>query len=326
MQLKTRLRLDELFIAVIATAGLCGNAAAQNWPDKTVRVVVPFGPGGGTDIQGRLLAKKFYESLGQTFVVDNRSGAAGLIGTELVVKSPPDGYTVLFTTASLSVNVTLYRKSITFDPLKDLAPVSWISSVPLVLVTHPSVPVNSVKELIALAKKTGKLNAGNNGAGTTSYLAVEMLKQATGASVVNVSYKGGGPAVIALISVEMDFEFGTALAVASHVASGKVRPLAVTTAKPAKAYPKLPTMASMFPGFEVDNWYAMFMPAGTPKPVVDKLYTEIQKALKSSDVVNFMAKEGGEPVGSTPEELTAMFKREIAKYAKVIEAGHIAVQ
>ena len=325
MNLKSRLRFAGLLLTAVVLS-VSGAVHAQNWPDKTVRVIVPFGPGGGTDIQGRLLGKKFYESLKQTFVVDNRAGAAGLIGAELAVKSPPDGYTVLFTTASLSVNVTLYKKSLTFDPIKDLAPVSWISSVPLVLVTHPSVPAKSVKELLALAKKTGKLNAGNNGAGTTSYLAVEMLKQATGASMVNVSYKGGGPAIIALISGEVDFEFGTALAVAPHVASGKVRPIAVTTAKPAKAYPNLPTMASMYPGFDVDNWYAMFMPAGTPKPIIDKLHAEILKALKASDVLEFMAKEGGEPVGSTPEELTAMFRREIAKYAKVIAAANIVVQ
>jgi tripartite-type tricarboxylate transporter receptor subunit TctC len=325
MNFESPLRFVGLFLSAV-TLGVSGAVNAQSWPDKTVRVIVPFGPGGGTDIQGRLLGKKFYESMGQTFVVDNRPGAAGLIGTELAVKSPADGYTVLFTTASLSVNVTLYKKSLTFDPVKDLAPVSWISSVPLVLVTHPSVPAKSVKDLIALAKKTGKLNAGNNGAGTTSYLAVEMLKQATGASMVNVSYKGGGPAVIALISGEVDFEFGTALAVAPHVASGKVKAIAVTTAKPARAYPNLPTMTSIYPGFDVDNWYAMFMPAGTPKPIIDKLNSEILKALKASDVTEFMAKEGGEPVGSTPEELAAMFKREVAKYAKVIEAGNIVVQ
>jgi len=325
MNLASPMRFASLLL-LTAIFGVPGAVHAQSWPDKTVRIIVPFGPGGGTDIQGRLLGKKFYESMGQTFVVDNRAGAAGLIGAEQTVKSPPDGYTVLFTTASLSVNVTLYRKSLTFDPLKGLAPVSWISSVPLVLVTHPSVPAKSVKDIIALAKKTGKLNAGNNGAGTTSYLAVEMLKQATGASMVNVSYKGGGPAVIALISGEVDFEFATALAAKPHINSGKVKAIAVTTAKPAKAFPDLPTMNSMYPGFDVDNWYAMFMPAGTPKPIVDKLNSEILKALKAPDVHEFIAKEGGEPVGSTPEELTAMFRREIAKYAKVIEAGHIAVQ
>jgi len=318
-----------LFAALLLSAfafGVSGTVDAQNWPDRPVRIIVPFGPGRGTDIQGRLLAQKFYASMGQTFIVDNRPGAAGLIGAELAVKSPPDGYTVLFTTASLSVNVTLYKKSITFDPLKDLTPVCWISSVPLVLVTHPSVPAKSVNELVALAKKSGKLNAGSNGAGTTSYLAVEMFKQATGANVANVPYKGGGPAVTALISGEVDFEFGTALAVTPHMKSGKVRALAVTTAKPAAAFPELPTMLSIFPGFDVDNWYAMFMPAGTPKPIVDKLRSEIVKAIKAPDVQEFMAKEGGQPVGSTPDELTEMFKREIAKYAKVIEAGHIAVQ
>ncbi len=325
MNLESNLRFAGLLISAVAL-GVSGAVHAQNWPDKTVRVIVPFGPGGGTDIQGRLLGKKFYESMGQTFVVDNRAGAAGLIGAEQTVKAPPDGYTVLFTTASLAVNVTLYKKSLTFDPVKDLAPVSWISSVPLVLVTHPSVPVKSVKDLVELAKKTGKLNAGNNGAGTTSFLAVEMLKQATGASMVNVSYKGGGPAIIALISGEVDFQFATALAAKPHIDSGKVRAIAVTTAKPAKAYPSLPTMTSMYPGFDADNWYAMFMPAGTPKPIVDKLNSEILKALKAADVLDFMTKEGGEPVGSTPEELTAMFRREIAKYAKVIEAGQIAVQ
>ncbi len=325
MNLKARRRFDGLLLSVVAI-GLSGTAAAQNWPDKPVRIIVPFGPGGGTDIQGRLLGKKFYESMGQTFVVDNRAGAAGLIGAELAVKSAPDGYTVLFTTASLSVNVTLYKKSLTFDPLKDLVPVCWISSVPLVLVAHPSVPAKSVKELIALAKNTGKLNAGSNGAGTTSYLAVEMFKQSSGASVVNVPYKGGGPAITALISGEVDFEFATALAAKPHIDSGKVKALAVTTAKPAKAYPDLPTMTSAYPDFDVDNWYAMFMPAGTPKPIVDKLNAEILKALKAPDVQEFMAREGGQPVGSTPEELTAMFKREVAKYAKVIEAGHMAVQ
>ena len=325
MNASARLQICGLLMLVVAI-GWSNSAAAQNWPEKPVRVIVPFGPGGGTDIQGRLLGKKFYESMGQTFVVDNHGGAGGLIGAELAVKSPPDGYTVLFTTASLAVNVSLYKKSITFDPLKDLAPVCWISSVPLVLITHPSVPAKSIASLVALAKNTGRMNAGSNGAGTTSYLAVEMLKQATGAKMVNVPYKGGGPAVTALISGEVDFEFATALAASPHVKSGKVTPLAVTTAKRAKAYPDLPTMDSIFPGFVVDNWYAMFMPAGTPEPIIDKLHAEIVKAIKAPDVQEFMAREGGEPVGSTPQELTDMFKIEVAKYAKVIEEGHIAVQ
>ena len=302
------------------------SAYSQEWPDKPVRIVVPFGPGGGTDIQGRLLSKKFYESMGQTFVVDNRPGAAGLIGADQVAKAPPDGYTILFTTASLSVNVTLYKKTIAFDPVKDLVPVSWISSVPLLLVVHPTVPAKSVQELVALAKKDDKLTAGSNGAGTTSFLAVEMLNQATGLHTVNVTYKGGGPAITALIGGEVDFEFATALSAAPHLKSGKVRALAVTTAKPAAAYPNLPTMNSLYPGFDVDNWYAMFMPAGTPKAIVDKLNAELIKALKSTDVQSYMAKEGGQPVGSTPQELATMFQQEVTKYARVIGNAHIAAQ
>lgn len=301
-------------------------AAAEPWPSRTVRIVVPFGAGGGTDIQGRLLSKKFYESMGQTFVVDNRPGASGLIGAEIVARAAPDGYTVLFTTASLSVNVSLYRK-VPFDPVSDLAPISWVSSVPLVLVSHPTVPAHDVKELLAVIKqRPGKLNAASNGSGTTSHLSIEMLKQMAGVEVTHVPYKGGGPAIAALLSGEVDFTFATALAAQPHIKSGKVRAYAVTTAKRSKAFPELPTMESLFPGFESDNWYAMFFPAGTPNDMIAKLNGEILNALKAPDVQEFMAREGGEPVGSTPEELTAYFKREVAKYARVIRAGNIKVE
>ncbi len=309
-------------LALIAATG----AGAQNWPTKPVRMIVPFGAGGGTDIQGRLLAKKFYESMGQTFIVDNRPGAAGLIGAELTAKSPPDGSTLLFTTASLSVNITLYGKRLTFDPFKDLAPVSWISSVPLVLVAHPSVPARNVKELIAIARKSGKMNAGSNGSGTTSHLSIEMLKQFAGVNVMHIPYKGGGPAIAALVSGEVDFEFATALAAQPFLKSGKVKAFAVTTARKSSAFPDLPTMASIYPEFVSDNWYAMFFPAGTPKEIVAKMNAEILKALRAPDVQSFMTKEGADPVGSTPEELTAYFKKEVAKYAKVIKTGNITVE
>jgi tripartite-type tricarboxylate transporter receptor subunit TctC len=314
-----------LTLAGATCAQTTSTGSGQAWPTKPVRIVIPFAPGGGTDIQGRILAKKFYESMGQTFVVENRTGASGLIGAEIVAKSPADGYNILFTTASLSVNVSLYKK-IAFDPVKDLQPVSWISSVPLVLVVHPSVPAKSVKELIALLKKQkGKMNAANNGAGTTSHLSVEMLKQFAGVDVASIPYKGGGPAIASVLSGETDFAFATALAAQPHVKSGRVRPLAVTTAKPSSAFPGLPTMLSMYPGFESDNWYAMFFPAGTPKEIVSKLNAEILKGLKASDVHGFIVKEGGDPVGSTPEELAAYFKREVDKYAKIIKAGNITV-
>lgn len=312
-------------LGIIACAVTLGtqSANAADYPNRPVRIIVPFGAGGGTDIQGRLLAQKFQQSMGQNFLVDNRPGAAGLIGAELVAKSPGDGSTILFTTASLAVNITLYGKRVNFNPNTDLLPVSWVSSVPLVLVAHPSVPVKNVKELIALAKKTGKMNAGHNGSGTTSHLSIEMLRQFAGVNVTPIPYKGGGPAIAAQIGGEIDFSFATALAAQPFIKSGKVKALAVTTAKRAAAFPDLPTMASLYPEFESDNWYAMFFPKGTPKDVVAKLNAEIIRALKAPDVNEFIRKEGGEPVGSTPEELTAYFNREVAKYAKVIKAGNI---
>jgi len=317
-----------LSISVGIALAVCGAAAsanthAESWPSKPVRIVVPFSPGGGTDIQGRLLAKKFSETLGQSFVIDNRSGAAGLIGAEIVAKAPPDSNNVLFTTASLAVNVSLYKKT-GFDPLKDLTPVSWISSVPLVLVVHPSVPVKNVRDLVSLAKqRAGKMNAASNGSGTTSHLSVEMLKQMAHIDVTHVPYKGGGPAITAMLTGEVDFTFAVALAAQSHIKANRMRALAVTTAKRSSTFPQLPTMASFYPGFESDNWYAMFLPAGTSKETVAKLNAAIIGALKSSDVREFITKEGGDPVGSSPEELGKYFRREVDKYAKVIKVGNI---
>lgn len=317
-----QLKLAGAVIAAVAV--VCSlPAQAQQWPNKAVRIIVPFGAGGGTDIQGRLLGQKFQQSMGQNFLVDNRAGGAGLIGAELVTKSPPDGYTILFTTASLAVNVTLLSKRLNFNPVTDLVPVSWISSVPLVLVVHPSVPAKNVKELIALAKKSGKMNAAHNGSGTTSHLSVEMLNLFAGTKVTPIPYKGGGPAIVAQISGETDFTFATALAAQPFIKSGKVRPLAVTTAKRSSTFPELPTMNTIHPDFEADNWYAMFFPKGTSKDIVAKLNAEIIKALKSPDVNDFIRKEGGEPVGSTPEELASYFKREVEKYAKVIKAAKV---
>jgi tripartite-type tricarboxylate transporter receptor subunit TctC len=312
--------------AVTLGLALGATAHAQTWPVKPVRIIVPFPPGGGTDIQARLLGKNFYESTGQTFVVENRSGASGIIGAELATRAPADGYTILFTTASLAVNVTLYGSRVKFDALKDLAPVSWITSTPLVLVTHPSVPAKSVKELVALAKKTGTLNAGSNGAGTTSHLSIEMLKQTTGLKATHIPYKGGGPSMIAVASGETDFLFATGPVAAPQIKAGKVRGLAVTTAKKSSAFPELPTMGSFYPGFESDNWYAMFFPTGTPKPIVDKLNAEIRKALNAADIREFMPREALDPVASTPEQLGALFRREIARYAKVISAGNIKLE
>ncbi len=299
------------------------DALAQAWPQKQVRIVIAFAPGGGTDIAGRMLAKKFGETMGQNFIPDNRAGAGGLVGAEMVAKSPPDGYTILMTTASLSVNVNLHKK-IGFDPIKDLAPVSWIASVPLMLFVHASVPAKTVQEFVTLAKKRPDgLNGGSNGAGTTSHLALEMLKQATGIKLVHVPYKGGGPAQIALLSGEIDFRFGSVFASMHHIRAGRFRPLAVTTAKRSSLMPELPTMASIYPGIECDQWYAMFVPAGTPPAVIAKLNGEAVKAVHSPDMRDHFVRDGADPVGSTPEELGAMFTREVARYRKVIETAQV---
>jgi len=289
-------------------------------------MIVPFAAGGGTDIQGRLLSKKFFESLGQTFVIDNRPGAAGVIGVELAAKSPPDGYTLLFVSASMSVNVSLYGKRMTVDPRKDLDPVSWISSVPLVLVVHPSVPAKNIRDLVALAKRTGRMNGGHNGAGTTSHLSLEMLQQMAGIKVASIPYKGGGPAGTALVSGEVDFSFATGLNAQPQMKAGRIRGIAVTTLKPSPAFPGLPTMDSVFPGFESDNWYGMFFPAGTPRDVVARMNAEVIKAVKAKEVTDFMAQEGATPVGSTPEALSAQLHKEIDRYAKVIQAADIKVE
>ena len=299
-------------------------AGAQQWPDKPVRILVPFPPGGGTDIQARLLSTAFQKSTGQNFIIDNRTGASGLIATQLAAESPGDGYTVLFTSASLSVVVTLFGKRVKFDVFKDLVPVSWISSTPLVLSVHPSVPVKSVKDLIALAKRTpGNMNAGGNTAGSTAHLTAEMFNQTFGLKSTVLTYRGGGPAVIALISGEIDYIFATAPSIMPHVKSGKAKALAVTTPKRSSALPDLPTMDSMYPGFLADNWYAMYFPKGTPRAIVDRLNSEIKKAVDTPELKAFYPKDALDPVASSPEELGALLKREVEKYAKVIRAANI---
>ena len=310
-------------VAITAALTLAPDAAAQAWPARPVRIVMPFSPGGGADIMGRLLARRFTETLGQTFVAENRPGAGGLIGAEIVAKSPPDGYNILVTTASLSVNVNLHKK-LAFDPVRELAPVSLLTSVPLLLVVHPSVPARSLRELVALAKKRpDALNAGTNGAGTTSHLAVEMPKQAAGIEVTHIHYKGGGPAMIATLAGETDFRFTSVLASIPHIRNGKIRPLAVTTAKRSSILPELPTLAATYPGVECDQWYAMFLPAGVAKEILARLHAETVKTLELPEVRDYLIKDGAEPVGGTPEALSAFFRREVAKYAKIIAVAKI---
>jgi tripartite-type tricarboxylate transporter receptor subunit TctC len=300
---------------------LAAEVAAQVWPAKPIRMIVPFAPGGGSDIQARLFSAKLLPALGQTVIVDNRPGGGGNIGAEIVAKSPPDGYTVLFQSASLAVNRTLYRK-LNYDAVRDLAPVMLVSSTPLLLVVHPTVPAQSVKELIGLARaKPDRFNFGSNSSGTTSHLAAELLKTMTGTKMTHIPYKGSGPAVIALIGGEIDLLFSTMPPAIPHVKSGRLRALAVTTLKRSTALPDVPTMNDTVKGFESDNWYGLFLPAGTPREIISRFHGEMMKVLKDPDVRSLMEKESAEPIGSTPEEFAVYFKREVDKYAKVIRAS-----
>jgi tripartite-type tricarboxylate transporter receptor subunit TctC len=313
--------------ALAAALVLPFTAGAQQWPAKPVRLIVPFETGGGTDIQARLLAKSFFTSTGKTFVVDNRSGAGGLIGAQATVDAIPNGYTLLFTTATIAINPTLMGKRMKFSPVNDLAPVSLISSSPLILVVSQKVPAKTVKELIEYARNhPGKVNVGVNTPGSTSHLSAEMLNQLTKIDAAIIPYKGGGPSMAAVISGEVQFLFATAPTAAPQLQSGRIRALAVTTAKQSPAFPDLPTMSSVIPGFESDNWYAMFFPRKTPKEIVARMNAEIRKALSNEEVRTFFRREGLDPVAGSPEELTAHLQKEIDRYAKVIKAGNITVQ
>jgi tripartite-type tricarboxylate transporter receptor subunit TctC len=313
-------------LSIMLVLGVTGTAGAA-WPEKPVRFIVPFATGGGTDLQGRLLSERLRQSLGQPVLVENRPGAGGLIGAEFAAKSAPDGYTVLMTTASIALNVTLQKKNMRFDLLKDFDPVTWVASSPLVLAVHPSVPARSVKELLALVKSSpGGLNIGANGAGTTSHISAEMFKQYTKTGSEVIQYKGGGPSAVGLAIGEVDMVINTPTSFMPHIKANRVRPLAVTTEKPSSWNPALPTMSSFFPGFVTDQWYIVLVPAKTPAVVATTLNAHIKKALEGKEVIDFYRREVLDPVASTPEELTALLKREVAKYADVITKAGIKTQ
>jgi tripartite-type tricarboxylate transporter receptor subunit TctC len=315
------------FAVVVLGLALGGPVHAQAWPAKPVRVIVPFPPGGGTDVQARVIVKEFQDQLSQTFIIDNRAGASGLIGAELVVNAPADGYTILFTTATLAINTTLYGDRMRFHPLKGLAPISFVSTTPMVLIVHPSVPARTAKDMIELARKSrAPLNAAINVAGSTSHLSAEMFKQLAGANVTTVPYKGGGPSMVAVMGGEVDMQFAEGLLVPPQLAAGKVRALAVTTPNPSAFFPDLPTMNSLLPGFVSDNWFAMYFPAGTSREIVVAMHAAIRKALASETVRAFAKREVLTLVGGTPDELSAFLKEEIARYGDIIRKGKITLQ
>lgn len=296
-------------------------AYAQSYPNKPVRMVVPFPPGGTTDILARAVGQKLSESWGQLVVIDNRPGAGGNIGTDIVAKSAPDGYTLLMgTVGTHSINASLYGK-LPFDPIKDFAPVTLVASVPNVLVVNTTVDAKSVKELIALAKsKPGQLTFASSGNGTSIHLAGELFKTMTGTSMLHIPYKGSAPAITDLLGGQTNMMFDNLPSAMPHVKSGKLRALAVTSVSRSPALPDTPTIAeSGIPGYEASSWFGVLAPAGTPKDVIAKIHADIVKALNTPEIKERLSGQGAEPVGNTPEQFAQHIKTETIKWAKVVK-------
>lgn len=315
------IRMDRLFVVCMGCwlAALGGTAAAQAYPAKSIRVVVPFAPGGATDLTARLVGQKMNDSFKQTVVIDNRPGAGGVIGADIVARAAPDGYTVLLASPA-EIAVLPHLQKMPYNVDKDFAPVSLAVSTPLILVVHPSLPVKTVKELIAFAKaRPGQLSYASAGTGGVQHLAGELLKIAAKIDMVHVPYKGAGPVMPDLIGGQVPMFFSGMPPAMPHVREGKLRPLAVTTTTRSPAAPEVPAMIEAgVPGFDISNWFAYFVPAGTAPDIIAKLNAEIVRALKLPDVKSKLANVGAEVVGTTPEELAKFVRSESDKFAQLI--------
>jgi tripartite-type tricarboxylate transporter receptor subunit TctC len=301
--------------------------SGQAYPTKPVRLIVAFVPGGSTDIIARMVGQKLSERIGQQVIVDNRGGAGGTIGTDLAARANPDGYTLTLGTTSTHVIAPAIFPDVKYDPVKDFAPITLVASTPYLLVLNPGVKAATLKEFIALAKsQPGKLNYASAGAGTTTQIAMEMLKLAAGISIVHVPFKGNGPAGVATMGGEVQALFGSMPAVLPQAKAGKLRPIAVGTAKRSPALPNVPTVAeSGYPGFEVSLWLGFFAPKGTPDAVLTKLYGELTAIAKSPEMKEPFERNGADPVTTTPAELTKLMTVELDKYRKVIKAAKITL-
>lgn len=315
-------------IVFLSFALAVGIAQAQPYPIKPVRIIVPFPPGGPTDLAARIVSAHFTKAFGQPSVVENISGAGGLVGSDRVAKSPADGYTVLMGSSNAySVAGILYPK-VPFDAVKDFALISLVIRTPNYLVVHPKVPANTVQELIAYARKNpGKLTYSSAGAGTSPHMNMELLKNMTGLSILHIPYKGTAPSVVALIAGEVDMAMEVGPNLIPLAEAGKVRMLAATTIERTRAMPRVPTVAeSGLPGFDAYTWYGMAAPAGVPNEVVQKLHAETVKALAPADVRQKLEQVGAEVIASTPEEFVALQKREIAKWTKLVKDAGIKAE
>ena len=314
-----------LFVAAqTAVAQTASTASALSYPSKPIRIVVPSGAGGITDFLARIVGQKLAENLGQQLLIDNRIGASGIVGSEIVAKAAPDGYMLLMVFPSHPANPSLYAK-MPYDTVNDFAPITMVSGVQLVLTVTQSLPAKSVKELVALAKSNpGVLNYGSTGKGSLGHLASELLRSMTGAQITHVPYKGAPQVITALISGEIGMFFDPPITAVPQVKAGKTRALGVSTAKRLAVLPDVPTVAEAgVPGFEVLGWNGILAPAATPKPIIDKLHNEIVKVLRSPDVVERFTQNGVQAIANTPAEFAAIVKADVAKWAKVIQSAGI---
>ena len=314
-----RQTLTALLLGAILITPL--TAAAQQYPTKAIRFVVPFAPGGGTDIIGRVVAQALNDALGQPVVVDNRGGAGSTLGTEIVAKSPADGYTILFGNISLAFNATLYTK-LRYDTIRDLAPISLSAVQPNILVIHPGLPAKNLKEFIELARAhPGKYNYASAGTGSGTHLAAELLKLQTKIDIVHVPYKGTGPALTDLLGGQINMMVSTFASALPHVKSGRMRALGVTTAKRSPAAPDVPTLIEGgVAGYDYSTWYGLLAPAGTPKPIIDMLNATNRKVLARDDIKQKLESQGVDPIVNTPAEFSAYMKSETEKWGKVVKA------
>jgi tripartite-type tricarboxylate transporter receptor subunit TctC len=313
--------------AVVLSIILAGNASAQSYPAKPVRIVVPYPPGGGNDLLARIIGQKLIEKWGQKILVDNRGGASGMIGADIVAKSAGDGYTLcVCASPEVALNVTLHPK-MAYDPVRDFAPITQLAVSPIVLTVHPSLPTRSVQEFIALAKKRpAEISYASVGAGTPHHIAGEWMKLMAGINITHVSYKGGGPQLVDLMGGHVQSAFVALPVVAPYLKSGRVRLLAVTTARRSQVIQDVPTLGeSGLAGFDVSQWYGMVVPAGTPGEITARLHGDVVEILKLPDVRARMIDLGAEPVGSTPAEFGEHIRSEIAKYRKIVAATGITI-
>jgi len=313
-------------IALLATLQV-GLASSSDFPVKPIRVIVPYAPGGGTDTTGRILAQKLTDKLGQSVIVDNRPGAAGIIGSDIVAKAAPDGYTLLVVAGAHAINPSLYRK-LPYDTVKDFAPVAFLVTAPNILVVNTSIPANSVKELIALVKaKPGQLSFGSGGIGQTPHLAGELFKSMAGVTINHIPYKGGAPATTDLIGGRISMMFGGMVLTLPYVKAGRLRALATTGATRSKAVPDLPTIAeSGLPGYEADEWFGAFAPASTPRNILQKLNTNTRDILVTPDAQQQFAGLGAEFVDMNVREFADFVKKQIAKWANVVKDANIQTE